>query len=484
MRIVAGRVCLLLLLLLLTAGCTRSRPRADGAPLEPEKQIAVDADFSRVQWLNYYDALSEPSRETNRTMILYFTKKSCPGCTRMDKWTFTDERVLKAIKGFMPIKIRGDADLQIVRRFAIQTFPMIVFAEADGGEIDRKAGYRSADSMIRWVEDVKAGKATLRALNTQLKHEPNNLQALLRQARNYLDADEVEQAIELTRKASDRAAENADVLAMFGLCYMAVNRLEEADAAVAAALKADPGHDEARNLKTAILLKRADESLAEGDSAKAADIFAAILSEVPENFDACMGLGRMHAASGEYDRAMEAFQKATTLRPDSPVPRAASGNVHMQTEEYAKAEQDLLEAIEIEPRYEPPYFYLMELYEKTGRRDALLRTYEKVLPLEPAGAHNEIAWFMAVSKHSEIFDPASAAKHAGIAVELEPHPWYIDTLAEAYYAGGKYNLAIALIKEAIAKHPGNLQYYEDQLEKFRKAREQAFPRESGSGDER
>ena len=474
MRIVTGRVCLFLLLLLLTAGCTRSRPRADGAPLEPEKQVGAEAGFPRVQWLNYHNALSESSREPNRTMILYFTRKSCPACRRMDKWTFTDERVLKAIKEFIPIKIRGDVDIQIIRRFAIQTFPAIVFAEAGGGEIDRKAGYRSADSMMRWIEEVKAGETTLRALTAQIKEEPANLQALLRQARNYLDAGEVEQALELTRKASDIAAENADVLAMFARCHMAVNKLDEADAAVTAALKVDAGHDETRKLKTAILLKRADEALAGGDSAKAADIFAAILSKAPENFDACMGLGRMHAASGEYDRAMTTFRQALHIRPDSPVPRAAIGNVHMQTEEYAKAEQDFLEAIETEPRYEPPYFYLMELYEKTGRRDALLRTYEKALPLEPAGAHNEIAWLMAVSKHSEIFDPVSAAKHASIAVELEPHSWYIDTLAEAYYAGGKYNLAIALIKEAIAKKPNDLQYYKDQLEKFRKAREQAF----------
>ena len=474
MRIVTGRVCLFLLLLSLAAGCTRSRPRAGGPPLEPEEQIAVEAGFSRVQWLNDYNALGEPSLAQNRTIILYFTKKSCPPCKKMDKWTFTDKRVLKALKEFVPIKVSGDVDLQIIRRFAIRTFPTIVFAEADGGEIDRKTGYRSADSMMRWVEDVKAGKATLRALSTRLKHEPDNLQALLRQARNYLDAGEVEQAIELTRKASDIAAENADVLAMFALGHMILNRLDEADTAVAAALKADAGHDEARKLKAAILLKRADRALAEGDSAKAADIFAAILSEVPENFDACMGLGRMHAGSGEYDRAITTFQQALQLRSDSPVPRAAIGDVHMQTEEYAKAEQDFLEAIEIEPRYEPPYFYLMELYEKTGRRDGLLRTFEKVLPLEPAGAHNEIAWCMAVSKHSEIFDPVSAAKHASIAVELEPHPWYIDTLAEAYYSGGKYNLAVALIKEAIAKKPSDLHYYEDQLEKFRKARKQSF----------
>jgi predicted Zn-dependent protease len=76
---------------------------------------------------------------------------------------------------------------------------------------------------------------------------------------------------------------------------------------------------------------------------------------------------------------------------------------------------------------------------------------------------------MATSEHSEIHDPEEALEHASAAVELEPHPWYIDTLAEAYYAGGEYGLAIAIIKEAIAKKPEDPQYYRSQLEKFQKA---------------
>jgi tetratricopeptide (TPR) repeat protein len=103
-----------------------------------------------------------------------------------------------------------------------------------------------------------------------------------------------------------------------------------------------------------------------------------------------------------------------------------------------------------------------------------MKMFEKALAVEPAGAHNEIAWFMAVSKHPDIFNPGEATRHATIAVELEPHPWYLDTLAEAHYANGDYALAIAIIKEAMAKEPTDMQYYRDQLDKFQKAKKQAF----------
>ncbi len=137
------------------------------------------------------------------------------------------------------------------------------------------------------------------------------------------------------------------------------------------------------------------------------------------------------------------------------------------------AEKEFLKAIEIEPRYEPPYFRLMESYEKRGMRTEMMAMYEGVLPLEPAGAHNEIAWLMATSKHAEILDPEEAIKHASVAVELEAHPWYMDTLAEAYYANGQYDLAIAIIREAMAKEPDDMPYYQGQLEKFQKAKEWA-----------
>jgi len=60
-----------------------------------------------------------------------------------------------------------------------------------------------------------------------------------------------------------------------------------------------------------------------------------------------------------------------------------------------------------------------------------------------------------------------------MAIELEPRPWYIDTLAEAYHAADRHDAAIAIIKEAIAKEPDDLQYYENQLKKFRDAKADA-----------
>ncbi|UCD57191.1 MAG: tetratricopeptide repeat protein [Candidatus Hydrogenedentota bacterium] len=405
--------------------------------------------------------------------MLYFRRDPCAPCDVMEKWTFTDDGVLQALRGFIPVRIKGDVELQIVRRFGVRTFPMIVFASKEEGEIDRKAGYRDADSLLQWIEEVKANRTTLAALSKELARGSEDLDVLLKQSRNFMDADEMERALELAQKAADMAPGDANVLALYGLYYLRRNELEKAEAAVGAALQADAENHEARRLKIAILLSKADKLLADSRPADAIKLFSEVSEIEPHNFDACMGLARAHTATGETDTAFAELRRAVSLRPNSPVPHAALGELYQLNGNDAMAEKEYLKAVEIELRYEPPYFRLMELYEEGGRRDELMKTYKKVLSIEPAGAHNEIAWILATSKHPEIFAPEEAIRHANTAIELEPHPWYIDTLAEAYYAKGEYDLAIAIIKEAMAKKPDDMQYYQKQLEKFQKAREQA-----------
>jgi tetratricopeptide (TPR) repeat protein len=415
--------------------------------------------------------------------MLFFAGDSCEPCDMMEKWTFTDNRVSKALEGFIPVKINGQLEVEMVQRFNVKTFPMIIFVILEEGEIDRKAGYRNADFFLQWIGEVKANRTTFKALDKKLRHDPDNLELLLKQAHNFIDADEMERARELAEKAASVAPGDADVFALLGLCHLRHGKTHEAEAAVAAALQADPQNEEARRLRISILLKKADAALADGNITSVRSLLFSVLEHDIDNFDARMRLGRAYKAADETDMAFAEFRQAALLRPNSPTPHAALAELHQENGDEAAAKKEYLKAIEIEPRYELPYFRLMELYEKHGDRNGLMGIFEKVLPIEPAGAHNEIAWLMATSKHPEIFDPEAAVRHVNRAIELEPHSWYIDTLAESYFAQGEYDLAIAIIKEAIAKEPTNMTYYQEQLEKFQDAKRHETVKENRGGKE-
>ncbi|GAB4353481.1 MAG: hypothetical protein Kow0099_37720 [Candidatus Abyssubacteria bacterium] len=475
MKHVVAALCAVVIFTLFV-GC--AGPKQYGTPLAEPGETDIAREWpSRIEWVRYYEALGLASQTEHNLLMLFFVKDACPPCEMMEKRTFSDEDVITALEDFVPVKIRGDVEIQMVRRFDVRTFPMVLFAETTGGEIDRKAGFRDADFMLEWIENVRAGRDTMKAVKEALKHDPDNVELILRQARNFVDADNIDEALELVRRASDIDPGNPEVLALFGLCYWRDERLRAAEAVATFVLQRDPRNETARELKTWILMRKANESVEKGDCAHALEMYSEILEIVPDHFEAHVGMGRAHKVEGDYEKALERYRAAAAIKPESAVPYLGMGEVYEACSDQALAEQHFLKAVEMDPRYEPPYFRLMELYERNNQPRQLMETYEKVARIEPAGAHNELAWLLATSKHEQIRNPDDALKHAIAAVELEPNPWYIDTLAESYYALGNYDLAIAIIKEAMAKEPEDIGYYREQLHKFEKAREDAAFRE-------
>jgi len=467
MLAILRRVSTLALLISFLSGCATGSIFRGSDLAEPVAQ----PEPSGIQWLNYYEALAAHAQAQDRMIILYFMKNSCSPCDMMEKWTLTDDRVAAALQGYIPVKINGDTDIQMAQRYRIRMFPTIVFAKGWTAEIDRKAGYRNADFLLKWIGDVAANHMTIAALKAQLRQNPTDLGTLLAQARNFAEAGEIQEALAIAQKAAVVSPENPDVFVLFGLCHLRDDKLDEAEAALSEALRLDADNTEAEYLHDVVLLKKADTALADGDPAMAKELYSRAIRKTSGDYDAHMGMGRAYMSDKQYEKAFEEFRHAAGLRPNSPAPIAAIGDYYQKIGDDQNAEKEFLKAIEVEPRYEAPYFRLINLYERQGKYARIMGIYEKILPLQPAGAHNEIAWIMATSKHPEIHDPEAAIRHANSAVEVEPRPWYIDTLAEAYYAKGEYDLAIAIIKEAMAKGPDDMEYYEEQLEKFIKAKE-------------
>ena len=102
-----------------------------------------------------------------------------------------------------------------------------------------------------------------------------------------------------------------------------------------------------------------------------------------------------------------------------------------------------------------------------GARDA----WEKTLTLDPDNAEilNNLAWLYATCEDEQFQDHERALAMASLAVRLEdlPHIW--DTLAESYYVNQMYGRAVEAGYKALALARDNRSYYEDQLEKFKKA---------------
>jgi tetratricopeptide (TPR) repeat protein len=118
-----------------------------------------------------------------------------------------------------------------------------------------------------------------------------------------------------------------------------------------------------------------------------------------------------------------------------------------------------------------------ELYIIIGQILAQKREYAKAIGIyqqaldsapDDPDILNNIAWIYATADDSEFRKPEEALMFASRAANLKPAGYILDTLAESLFINGYIEKAIAIEKEAIKKDPSNTDYYQAQLERFKK----------------
>ncbi|MDY6970939.1 MAG: M48 family metalloprotease [Thermodesulfobacteriota bacterium] len=111
---------------------------------------------------------------------------------------------------------------------------------------------------------------------------------------------------------------------------------------------------------------------------------------------------------------------------------------------------------------------LAMLYHEMGKYREAIRTYERIIEMDPrqAVSLNNLAWLLVTASRKELRDERRALDLAKKAVMIERSPVFLDTLAEVYYANGLILKAVGTVEEAISIATENQEYYRNQLEKF------------------
>ncbi|MEW6261093.1 MAG: M48 family metalloprotease [Thermodesulfobacteriota bacterium] len=109
--------------------------------------------------------------------------------------------------------------------------------------------------------------------------------------------------------------------------------------------------------------------------------------------------------------------------------------------------------------------------------------YEKAIALAPehATALNNLAWMLVTCEDRRYFDPKTAVALAERAVRIQDSPQFLDTLAEAYYAAGRTEEAVAAGKRALLLATADHHYFEAQLKKFQQALSSVKPPDRSGG---
>jgi thiol:disulfide interchange protein len=99
------------------------------------------------------EALAQARRE-RKPIVLDFFAEWCAPCMRMEKNTFTDERVKALLGRCVFVRVDTDKQADIAKRMAVEGLPDIRFALPDGRVIKQQRNFQDADSFSSELEEL------------------------------------------------------------------------------------------------------------------------------------------------------------------------------------------------------------------------------------------------------------------------------------------------------------------------------------------
>ncbi len=146
--------------------------------------VAEDVSFSQG---TYQDILNL-AQQQNKIVMIDFITDWCKWCVETDRKVYTNSEV-SAYANEHQINWKIDAEKgegpDLAKKYGVKGYPTIVFANADGTEIDRIYGFYPAEQFMTKMQDYNNGNNTYGAIKKMLDENADDPVA------NYLMADKM-----------------------------------------------------------------------------------------------------------------------------------------------------------------------------------------------------------------------------------------------------------------------------------------------------
>ncbi|MHB8414698.1 MAG: protein-disulfide reductase DsbD [Acidiferrobacteraceae bacterium] len=136
-------------------------PRPTGAAALPGPMRRGDPRFHRITTVAAADALLKAAQTQHRPALVDFYASWCTDCVRLERETFANPRVARALQRFVRIQAdvtRADAASEALkRRFSVYGPPALLFFNADGQEQRglRSYGFTGPDAFRHTLSEVR-----------------------------------------------------------------------------------------------------------------------------------------------------------------------------------------------------------------------------------------------------------------------------------------------------------------------------------------
>jgi thioredoxin-like negative regulator of GroEL len=172
------------------------------------------AHDDEVAWLENIPHAVSSAESAGKPVLVDIWAVWCEPCKLMDETTYKDEAVLRAIEGFVPLKVDADLQEMFIEKYEINAYPTVLILDGKGREITRLLGMVEAPDLLESMDSILSGYDSY--LETRgAKKNPDALESLAEyyvDVRNYGGAaDSLRRAIKLLKSAEPARRESAEI---------------------------------------------------------------------------------------------------------------------------------------------------------------------------------------------------------------------------------------------------------------------------------
>jgi len=139
-------------------------------------------------------ALDDAERRKTVVMAEFYTDW-CNWCRRLDSDTFSDPEVRSELARLVALKLNAETTgAELATRYGVDSYPTMIFFDANGNELERILGYLPPEKFLRRVQRIRTGDTFLACLRV-LEEEPGNIDAIERSVEGLLERSDPEGAI-------------------------------------------------------------------------------------------------------------------------------------------------------------------------------------------------------------------------------------------------------------------------------------------------
>jgi thiol:disulfide interchange protein DsbD len=129
-------------------------------------------------WEKYHAGILEEARASVQPVILDFYADWCIPFHELDQFTYSDPKVIAALKNFRRIKVDAtsvdtDEIREAVRRFDVYGVPTVIFIDRKGGEVKvlRMNGFVPPEEFVSAVRASGLGNVAGNGDPTEARHK-------------------------------------------------------------------------------------------------------------------------------------------------------------------------------------------------------------------------------------------------------------------------------------------------------------------------